>query len=165
MSMGLTNAPATHQRLMNHIFKPFLRDFVAVYLDEVLVYRVILDDHVRHLQAVFEVLKANKIRCKPSKCTLASQSVTYLSQVIGFGTIRVDLEKISKIVNISAPTTKAEVSTFLGMCSYLAAPIVHYAELAMLLMQLTRYDVEFPGLLTVNNRLTCLRRSSLQTLC
>jgi hypothetical protein len=143
MGMGLTNAPATYQRLMNHIFKPFLRDFVAVYLDDVLVYSVTLNDHVRHLRAVFEVLKANKIRCKPSKCTLASQSVTYLGHVIGFGTIRVDPEKISKIVNMPAPKSKGEVSTFLGMCSYLAAHIVHYAELAMPLTQLTHHDVEF----------------------
>ncbi len=89
MGMGLTNAPATYQRLINHIFKPFLRDFVAVYLDDVLVYSVTLNDHVKHLRAVFEVLKANKIRYKPSKCTLASQSVTYFGHVIGFGTIRV----------------------------------------------------------------------------
>ncbi len=52
-------------------------------------------------------------------------------------------EKISKIVNMPAPKTKGEVSTFLGMCSYLAAHIVHYAELAMLLTQLTHHDVEF----------------------
>ncbi len=73
MSTGLTNAPVTYQRLINHIFKPFLRDFVAVYLDDVLVDSVTRNDHVRHLRAVFEVSKANKIRCEPSKCTLASQ--------------------------------------------------------------------------------------------
>ncbi len=76
MGMGLTNAPAIYQRLMNHIFKPFLRDFVAVYRDDVFVYSMTLNDHVRHLRAVFEVLKATKIRCKPSESTLASQSVT-----------------------------------------------------------------------------------------
>jgi hypothetical protein len=131
MGMGLANAPATYQRLMNHIFKPFLRDFVAVYLNDVVVYSVTLKDHVKHLRAVFKVLKANIIRCKLSKCTLASQSVTYHGHLIGFGTIRVDPEKISKIVNMPAPKTKGKVSTFLGMCSYLAAHIVHYAELTM----------------------------------
>ncbi len=67
----------------------------------------------------------------------------YLGHVIGFGTIRVDPEKISKIVNIPAPKTKGEVSKFLGMCSYLAAHTIHYAELAMPLTQLTHHDDEF----------------------
>ncbi len=73
MGMRFTNAPATYQRLTNHIFKPFRRDFVAVYLDDVLVYSVTLNNHLRHLRAVFKVLKAYKIRCKPFKCTLVSQ--------------------------------------------------------------------------------------------
>ncbi len=45
--------------------------------------------------------------------------------------IRVDPEKISKIVNMPASKTKGEVSTFLGMCSYLAAHILHYVELVI----------------------------------
>ncbi len=87
MHIWLTNAPAMYQRQINHIFKSFLRDFVAVHLDDAFVYSVTLNDHVRHLQAVFEVFKAKFFWCKPFKCILASLSVTYLGHVIGFGPI------------------------------------------------------------------------------
>jgi hypothetical protein len=60
LGMGLTNASASYPRPMNHIFKPFISDFAAVYLDDSFVYSITLDNHVRHLQVFFKVLKAAK---------------------------------------------------------------------------------------------------------
>jgi hypothetical protein len=49
MPFGLTNAPTTFCTLMNDIFWKWFNDFVVVYIDDILVYRNFMEDHVEHL--------------------------------------------------------------------------------------------------------------------
>ena len=46
MPFDLTNAPATFQCVMNHILEPYLRKFVMVFLDDILVYNPDLASHI-----------------------------------------------------------------------------------------------------------------------
>ena len=57
MPFGLCNAPATFIRVMNDLFRPFIDEFVLVYLDDIIVFSSTWDEHVFHVKKVLDVLK------------------------------------------------------------------------------------------------------------
>ena len=99
ISFGLTNTLATFQALMNDISDPFLRMFVLMCFNNILVYHSYLEAHVDHLKYVLETLKANQLFVNNSKCIFGEQQVEYLEHVISAKDLACDPDKTETMRN------------------------------------------------------------------
>ena len=61
MPFGLCNAPASFQRLMNKVFADNIGTFIAVYLDDILVFSRNIEEHWQHLRWALEKLREAKL--------------------------------------------------------------------------------------------------------
>jgi hypothetical protein len=71
MAFGLTGAPTTFLSAMNSTLAPFLRKFVLVFFDDILIYSSTYEDHLQHLSLVLQKLQADQWQVKFSKCEFA----------------------------------------------------------------------------------------------
>jgi len=105
MPFGLTNAPSTFQGLMNSILKPFLRKFMLVFFDDILIYNKSWKDEFQHVDRVLRLLEEKQLYEKTSKCFFGVQDVEYLGHIVSHERVKVDPNKIKVIMEWKIPTT------------------------------------------------------------
>ena len=105
MPFGLTNAHSTFQGLMNSIFEPFLRKFVLVFFDDILIYNNSWKDHVEHVDRVLKLLEEKQLYAKSSKCFFGVQEVEYLGHIVSHEGVKVAPRKIKAIKEWKIPTS------------------------------------------------------------
>ncbi|KAI3754565.1 hypothetical protein L1987_54351 [Smallanthus sonchifolius] len=138
MPFGLTNAPAVFMDLMNHVCKPYLDQFVIVFIDDILIYSKDKEEHEEHLRLILELLKQDQLYAKFSKCEFWIREVQFLGHVVNEKGIHVDPSKIEAIKNWAAPTTPTEVRQFLGLAGYYRLFIEGFSKIAQPLTALTQ---------------------------
>ena len=136
LPMGLTNAPATFQRLMNHLFTESTA-FVAAYLDDIIIFSKNKEEHKEHIRYVLETLRKNKMSLNPKKCEFGRNRIHFLGHVIGENFVQMEPDKVDAVRNWTEPTTKKELQAFLGFTNFYRRFIRGYAEITSPLSDLT----------------------------
>ena len=115
-------------------------DCCFVYINYNLVGSRSFEDHMRHLQLVFERLRQAGLRLKPKKCLFLREKLPYLGFVISKHVIQVDPTKTDKVNNFPTPTDPTSVRSFVGSASYYHQFVPHFAAIETPLHHLTKKD-------------------------
>jgi hypothetical protein len=99
MSFGLTITPAYFMYLMNKVFMEYLDKFVVVFIDDILIFLKMEEEHETHLRLVLENLRAHQLYTKFSKCEFWLTEVAFLGHVIFAGGVLVDPGKVKDILD------------------------------------------------------------------
>ena len=83
MPFGLTNAPVAFMDLINRVFRPYLDQFIMVFINDILVYSINEQEHEQHLKIVLQTLREKKLYAKLSKCYFWLKEVSFLGPECG----------------------------------------------------------------------------------
>jgi len=140
MPFGVTNAPSVFMDLMNRVFHMYLDWFVAVFIDDILVYSTNHQDHGEHLKTVLRILREKKLYAKLKKCEFWLKEVSFLGHVISKDGRAVDPSKIEAVTNWERPTNVHEIRSFLGLAGYYWRFVEGFSKLSGPLTALTKKE-------------------------
>ena len=127
LPFGLRNAAQTFQRFINEVTVGL--DFIFVYLDDILVASRTEEEHISHLQKIFERLDSFGINIKLSKCVFGVASLDFLGHNISSKGILPSEERIKVIKNCPIPETLKQLERFLGMINFYHRFVPNFAKI------------------------------------
>ena len=126
---GLSNSPSTFMRLMNEVLKEFISKFVIVYLNDILVYSISKEEHMRHLSYLLQKPQQEKLLLNLKKCSFMKEELAYLGFVISVDGLKMDPEKIKAIIEWPSPKSVFEVRSFHGLASFYRKFIRNFSKI------------------------------------
>jgi hypothetical protein len=143
MPFGYRNGPSVFQRVMHNVLAPFLWIFALVYIDDIVVFSLTFEEHIRHLDQVFSAISAAHLTLSPGKCHFAYQSLLLLGQKVSRLGLSTHKEKVDAILQLNEPRNVHELQQFLGMMVYFSAYVPFYSWIAHPLFQLLKKGIKW----------------------
>ena len=144
MPFGLSYAPGTFQRLMNRVLQEYLGEFVAVYLNDIIIYsQGSFEKYLDHIQQVFNTLREAQLKIKLKKCYFCLPNINFLGHVVERDGIKPDPQKIEKIRNFPIPQNLTQLRGVLGLFLYYRKFIKDFSKIAKPMLTLLKKDEPF----------------------
>ena len=128
MLFGLSNALETFQAIMNDLFRPYLRKFMLVFFDDILIYSKNWNSHLKHVETILNLLEETKFYANKSKCSFR-EKIEFLGYIVSADGIKVDPKKIMAIKQWSYPNSITSLRGFLGLKRYSRIFVRNYAQI------------------------------------
>ena len=141
MPFGLQNSPAVFSRLMEIVLEGL--PFAIAYIDDILIYSETLEDHLSHIQQVFDRLRKHGLKLKLKKCQFLKNETNYLGFKITTNGIKPETEKVETIRSLPPPISVKEVRSFIGMMSYYRRFVPNFSKISTPLVELTKKYAKF----------------------
>ena len=143
LPFGLTNGPATYQRLMESLLRGLCPRVCLIYIDDLICHSRNFAEHLIHLRQIFEILRAANLKVKLSKCAFARKSVKFLGHIVSKQGIKPDPNNVKAVKDSKVPTKVKELQSFLCLANYYRKFVKDFAQIAKPLTTLLKKEVPF----------------------
>ncbi|GJR68435.1 retrotransposon-related protein [Tanacetum coccineum] len=131
------------QALMSEVFAPFLRKFVLVFFDDILVYSRDMVEHAKHMDLVLSTMQFHQLFAKMSKCVFRTTQVEYFGHVITGARESADPSKIKEMQEWHVPMNIKKLKGFLGLTDYYRRFVKDYATISWPTALLKKNSIEW----------------------
>ena len=140
MPFGLCNAPPTFQRLMQNCLGELNLTYCLIYLDDVIVFSDMPDEHLWRKRVVFDRLHEHSLKLKPSKCEVFKLEINYLAHHVSWKGVLPSKKNLESIAQCPPPDTYTKVKSFVGLVGHYRHFTKGFAKIAAPLYDLTNGD-------------------------
>jgi len=143
VSFGITNVPAYFMNMMNKVFMEELDKFVVVFIDDILFYSEIVEEHAEPLRIVLERPRRLQLHAKFSKCEFLLEKVAFIGHALTADGVAVDPAKIEAILEWKQPKNVTDIRSFLGLAGYNRRFVENFSKIAKPMTELLKKGVPF----------------------
>ena len=140
MPFGLCNTLPTFQRLMQNCLGELNLTYCLIYLDDVIVFSKMPEEHLRRMCVVFDHLREHGLKLKPSKCDVFKSEINYLAHHVSQKGVLPSKKNLESIAQCPPPDSYTKVKSFMGLVGHYRCFIKGFAKIAAPLYDLTSGD-------------------------
>lgn len=143
LPFGLSTSVASFVRCLNKVLGPEFEGFTLVYVDDLLIFSRDANEHLCHLQKLFERFRECNLTIKLKKSKFARKELVFLGHIISSEGIRIDPMRLQAMKDFPRPRNIRELRGFLGVVNFERRFCHNFSHLTLPLLKLLKKGVKW----------------------